>query len=355
MIYGENWWGWESWHGYCPGHCYTSCTDSAINDNWMHPNICNSEPARAWESPISGVVRVVGRARKVPGAGTGGGDGVVATIWKNGTLLWSRTIAYNDDVGYSYDLSISMSPGDRIYFRVNQRSNPNWDGTEFAPIIMVAGDRDSDGLDNFSEVIDYHTNPFEPDTDFDGLSDGTEVYDTHTDPLTPDHRDSDGDGLLDGTELHVTHTNPNNPDTDGDGVNDGAEVGQGSNPNNSDTDGDGVGDALDPTPLVPGVPGSWIEERLRQDAADVLGLNLGLMDAPNNNAAAGRRWALSQAFTTAANLFAQANREAVLNQFLIVRARLDGGSAPPDWMVDGPEKDAMLAEVDLMIYLLGLP
>ncbi len=65
------------------------------------------------------------------------------------------------------------------------------------------------------------------DSDGDGLTDYQEVHDYHTDP----HKaDTDGDGLTDGEEVKVWRTDPLKADTDGDGFSDGQEVKNGYNP-----------------------------------------------------------------------------------------------------------------------------
>ena len=56
------------------------------------------------------------------------------------------------------------------------------------------GDADDDGLTDWQEIKQYHTDPHLADTDRDGLADGYEVA-NGTDPLNPD---TDGDGIPDG-------------------------------------------------------------------------------------------------------------------------------------------------------------
>ncbi|NLG27927.1 MAG: hypothetical protein GX557_08450, partial [Chloroflexi bacterium] len=87
---------------------------------------------RKWFSPISGWVRITGVAAK---SDTACGDGVTARILKNAQTLWSKDLAYNDATGYSYDLLISVVPGDSIRFILDQRSNDACDATFFHPYI----------------------------------------------------------------------------------------------------------------------------------------------------------------------------------------------------------------------------
>jgi hypothetical protein len=125
MVYGQNFYGFDSWHN---AQLYGDFIVGPI----MHPS--GLETARVWESPFAGTVRVTGSAAK---GDPGGGDGVYVTIWKNGSLLWDATIAYNDVVGSSYDLPVSVKPGDWLIFRVHRIGDQNWDSTVFDPRITV--------------------------------------------------------------------------------------------------------------------------------------------------------------------------------------------------------------------------
>jgi parallel beta-helix repeat protein len=88
-------------------------------------------------------------------------------------------------------------------------------------------DVDGDTLEEFDEVMIYHTNPFQADSDFDGLDDNEEINTYGTDP---NNADSDGDGLLDGEEVNNYGTDPNNVDSDEDGYSDYEEVQAGTDP-----------------------------------------------------------------------------------------------------------------------------
>ena len=190
-------------------------------------------------------------------------------------------------------------------------------------------DSDNDGLSNEDEAI-YGTNPNDPDTDDDGLLDGTEF------------------DMAQGTGC----PNPLISDSDYDGLWDGAEVALGTSPCNPDTDGDGVYDGQDPTPLEPGVPGSYVEGALRDMSSAALDLSLALFDAPNNNARAGRRNAISSKLTSAANMASIGDNLAAIDELTSLLQKLDGSASPPDWMVDGPEKDVLYDDIQLMIALL---
>lgn len=229
MVYGTNRFGWPSWHAEAPDD---AC---AIWGDGMHPTGGGLEPARVWESPLKGTVRVRGTAVR-PGAGFG--DGVCVTIWKNGDLLWDRTIEFDDPVGYSYDLSVTVGPGDWLIFRVDERDDGSYDATAVDPRITV-------------ESIDS----------------------------------------------------------------------SGSN--------------------------SWIEPVLRSESSYVATLDLSLFEAPNLNAAAGRRLAISHSLTVTANLVAAGDFHAAIME-------LQNTGAHNGWIRESPEKNALIADLVQILYLLGL-
>ena len=83
-------------------------------------------------------------------------------------------------------------------------------------------------------------------------------------------------------------------------------------------------------------------------------LDPALFSEPNDNANEGRRNALANPATDAANAFcASAAAEAVeaLNSLL---DKIDGASPPPDWMHDSQDKSALKDEVELLIALVLL-
>ncbi|MFH1037935.1 MAG: S8 family serine peptidase [PVC group bacterium] len=149
----------------------------------------------------------------------------------------------------------------------------NWpeDPSEFDIGVEDDGsDSDGDGITDYDEVHNTHTNPRNADTDGDGAEDGQEIqcdtdpldstnYDSDcdgwsdwmenwygSDPDDPmdwpeepyefgigeydDGSDSDGDKISDYDEVHNTLTNPLNADTDGDGAEDGQEIQYGTDP-----------------------------------------------------------------------------------------------------------------------------
>lgn len=102
-----------------------------IYDGTQHPDV--TDPARGWLAPKSGLVYITGRVKK---ADTGGGDGVIVRIVRNGTTIWGpQTISYADSVGYPVNVVTSVNANDVIYFRVNKNGNNNFDRTAWDPTI----------------------------------------------------------------------------------------------------------------------------------------------------------------------------------------------------------------------------
>jgi hypothetical protein len=218
-----------------------------------------------------------------------------------------------------------------------------------SPLVV---DSDGDGLGDGLEVGAL-LDPCDTDSDNDGLADGLELS-RGTDPLDPD---SDGDGLLDGTEVDMAQgggcPDPLIADSDGDSLADGVEVGLGTNPCQYDTDSDTVNDGIDPTPTVPGVTSGFLEEASR-DLAELIGaIPVPVIDAPNANAALGRRNAMSNWATGAGNDIAAGDYAAAMQKLQALLEKVDGLTPPPDWMVDSTEKTALAGQVTWLIGLMS--
>jgi hypothetical protein len=193
----------------------------------------------------------------------------------------------------------------------------------------------------------------DPDDDNDGLADGDET----TAGTNPYDADSDNDGVLDGTEVDMAMggscPSPIDSDSDNDGLSDGAEtLTVGTSPCDSDSDDDQVPDNLDPLPIQPGVTSGFIEDEARETADNILALNLGAFNGPNNNANSGRRTALANKATAAANLIAAGDYDGAISALSSLLEKIDDQSPPPDWMSSSSEKTALADEVEFMIYLL---
>lgn len=168
---------------------------------------------------------------------------------------------------------------------------------------------------------------------------------------TPDRSiDSDGDGVTDGVELlHACiDACAGATDSDGDTVLDAPEIALGSDPCSQDTDGDGLDDAVDPDPLVPGVSTDQLVETVRDTAAGVLEIPEAAFTGPNANAERGRRGALSNRLNAAANAIQDGDLAEARQILVNILRMLDGDQI----MADGPEKDALRAQVEALIALV---
>jgi hypothetical protein len=165
MVYGNDIYGYESWYGLDE---LGQGTASAIFASYVRPTVspigAGYEPARVWESPLAGTVRVTGTVAEADTSTRDPillPDGIQATIWKNSELLFVANIGDSDFVGYSYDITVDVMPGDWLVFRVGSNSNPNYDWTYFDPRITVTsltGSSESSWItDVLSELSAYVT------------------------------------------------------------------------------------------------------------------------------------------------------------------------------------------------------
>jgi hypothetical protein len=229
---------------------------------------------------------------------------------------------------------------------------PDWydDGSDFSAGNLFDSTGSVISAITVDTTIRYSTRV---DSDGDGLTDEEEVA-LGTDPFDSD---SDGDGVLDGTEVDIAAgsgcPDPLDADSDDDGLSDGEEVALGTNPCDPDTDGDGIIDSLDPSPLDPGVPDSLIEELLRDTSTSIAAIPVGSFDAPNDDARRGRRNALSNRLTAAANAVRAGDIMGAIDILESVLLRLDGDPRPPDWMLD-PERTILRGQILVQIALLEL-
>ncbi|MBB6670792.1 hypothetical protein [Cohnella nanjingensis] len=109
-----------------------------ISTNSAHPDNSNNA-VRTWVAPVTGTVKITGRVFKID---TSGGDGVVVTVDKNSTPLWTRTISAGDWLGAFMDGaldSVSVAAGDYIHFIVNRNTDYGADATGWDPTITYIG------------------------------------------------------------------------------------------------------------------------------------------------------------------------------------------------------------------------
>jgi RHS repeat-associated protein len=95
------------------------------------------DTVRRWVAPWGGGVRVTGPITLADGASV---DGVRIALQRNGTELWSTTIAPGSTAAVSppADL-IPVSRGDRLYFRVQSVDDGGRDAVNWAPIVTYQG------------------------------------------------------------------------------------------------------------------------------------------------------------------------------------------------------------------------
>jgi hypothetical protein len=165
---------------------------------------------------------------------------------------------------------------------------------------------------------------------------------------------SDGDGLSDAEEIRVYGTNPKKADTDNDGLSDGAEVRLGTNPIDADTDGDGAKDWDDPTPLVRGVPGSRIVTALRAQAASLADLPPSVFDRSDPVSAERLRKATRDEIDLAAGKLSNGDRDGAIRVLEALLGRINGGLPGGEWLVNGPEKATLTAEIRHFIDLIRI-
>ena len=98
---------------------------------------------------------------------------------------------------------------------------------------------------------------------------------------------------------------------------------------------------------------SFLEESLRDASALIGEIPVDSFDAPNDNARRGRRNALSNKLTAAANAVRAGDIQGAIDLLESVLLRLDGDASPPDWMVD-PQRTILRGQITLLIALLEL-
>ncbi|MBD3673410.1 MAG: hypothetical protein HUJ26_07775 [Planctomycetaceae bacterium] len=244
------------------------------------------------------------------------------------TYIWSAPDGSND-FATTRDVAI-LSLDDFTAFQSSTPATGSRPGIGWLLVSDPDRDRDDDGLTDDQELA-IGTDPEDPDTDDDGLLDGTEVdIADGTACPNPLIADSDGDTLVDGLEVNVL----------------------GTSPCLADTDDDGIPDNEDPTPLEPGATTGFFEEALRQLAADILDTDTIFFSGKNHNVASGRRNAMANKATAAANAVAAGDVESALDSLISLLDKLDGNPSPADWMYDSDAKDAAAHEVELLIEWL---
>lgn len=120
-----------------------SATFLLVGEDWMHPAL-GYKTERVWTAPATENIRITGNPRK---SDSNLGNGVITSIWKNGTQIW--TSAITDMTGVTHDMQVNVSAGDTIAFVLDADGDASYDKTTWNPVI---------------EEIKQTT--YRPDTDF---------------------------------------------------------------------------------------------------------------------------------------------------------------------------------------------
>jgi hypothetical protein len=117
-------------------------TDSGVT-GWLQNNSTHPgngyDTIRQWLAPAAGTISISGRVYKID---VGGGAGIVAKVEKNGTAIWTKTVAYNDSTGYMTDADLGnvvVAAGDKINFAVNDNGTYANDATGWGQVISYTG------------------------------------------------------------------------------------------------------------------------------------------------------------------------------------------------------------------------
>ncbi|AKG34393.1 hypothetical protein VK70_07240 [Paenibacillus durus ATCC 35681] len=151
-VQGQNNWYYQQWDGsnytdltYMNGQWVGRTPTTIVTKDFQHPD--ETDSVRKWVAPKSGMIRIAGNVGK---ENPGGGDGVIATIVKNKIKLWTKTITYNDMVGYEVGLTVGVSAGDAIYFIINKNGDGAYDGTKWTPVIAYMGSHSAE--EEYSDI-----------------------------------------------------------------------------------------------------------------------------------------------------------------------------------------------------------
>lgn len=100
----------------------------------MHPGV-NRDAVRRWTSPSAGTAVITGT---ISDENVTCGDGIIATIRKNGNLLWQKSVANGEGQSNINVSQFSLAQGDTLDFIVNKGGTDICDGTYFDPIITLS-------------------------------------------------------------------------------------------------------------------------------------------------------------------------------------------------------------------------
>lgn len=138
---GMNQWLYEQWDGsnytamptYNSGGSYWvgSQPFTQVARVAQHPS-SGEESVRTWRAPYDGTVAITGDIDVISG-----GNGVVATVLKNGSSLWQSVVAAGASATPTGLSSVAVSAGDVIRFRVGDNGHNAFDSTFWEPVITL--------------------------------------------------------------------------------------------------------------------------------------------------------------------------------------------------------------------------
>ncbi|WP_046216480.1 right-handed parallel beta-helix repeat-containing protein [Paenibacillus wulumuqiensis] len=101
-----------------------------ITANAQHPGN-DADSVRTWIAPANGTITITGAVEK----GSADGDGILATIKKDDTTLWSQKVQSTTGVTPSGVSKIAVQKGTAIHFIVNRVGSISFDHTLWNPAI----------------------------------------------------------------------------------------------------------------------------------------------------------------------------------------------------------------------------
>ncbi|QXP85927.1 hypothetical protein [Methylococcus sp. Mc7] len=103
-----------------------------VGSGWQHPGDSDDSVLK-FKAPYSGSLSVTGT---VADSNSACGDGVVASILRNGVQVWTATIANGNTTGVSHSLTLGVMVNDSVQFVVNRgASDKNCDSTTWDPTV----------------------------------------------------------------------------------------------------------------------------------------------------------------------------------------------------------------------------
>lgn len=102
-----------------------------ISATLMHPQN-GFDAVRGYRVAHTGILTMTGRLRKTSEGF--GGNGVMAYIYVNNSLVWSSFLGATDAEGIFYNISVNVTEGDFVYLHLNANGNDSYDETEWIQI-----------------------------------------------------------------------------------------------------------------------------------------------------------------------------------------------------------------------------